>query len=557
MGGSGLTDGPVEPAGAVRIPANELWSQLSGCDLFTSFSQEQREAFVKAYDREAAMRVRQFDRDELVCAKGEFELDLCVVLKGAVNLCEVSGDQVRTKVADRGVAGFYGELGALGGVPRTVDVVAAADGTQIFYIPRHCLKFVETNDEARAILAKRYRERAIRVMISDVELFKGVQSEFIDRLLANCEIHHYDQRGVMLIKQGEADESLFVIRDGYVQVVRDREDGTKRVLAYLRAGEYFGEESLLGGGGLRNANVLTAGKCEVIKIRGEDLAMLIKQFPDSQAQIFATIERRHENQKHLTPELSAVLNESGQLGVIQADALLVMDLDLCVKCDNCVKACESLHGASRLIRTGIQLGKYLVPAACRHCDDPKCMNACPTGAIKRRPEGEIYFQYDMCIGCSNCKFACPYDNIAMIETRQFDAAQARKAAVVGGDFFRPYPVPSHAVEQSLWSRIFASNEQGDHERLAPSIWQRILGRNQALEQQAGSPAEPGAKAETHIPTVYPIKCDLCDGLPFMGCVHACPTGSAMRINPSDLFVETTGAVTPGPDRLRKVVGSND
>ena len=117
--------------------------------------------------------------------------------------------------------------------------------------------------------------------------------------------------------------------------------------------------------------------------------------------------------------------------MIQADALLVMDLDLCIKCDQCVKACESLHGKSRLIRNGIQLGKYLVPSACRHCDDPKCMNSCPTGAIKRRPEGEIYFQYDMCIGCGNCAIACPYDNIAMIDTPTFDKAQARVATLAG------------------------------------------------------------------------------------------------------------------------------
>jgi ferredoxin len=55
--------------------------------------------------------------------------------------------------------------------------------------------------------------------------------------------------------------------------------------------------------------------------------------------------------------------------------LLVMDLDLCINCDYCVKACEALHGQSRLIRNRIQLGKYLIPSACRHCDDPKCMNS--------------------------------------------------------------------------------------------------------------------------------------------------------------------------------------
>ncbi|MGC2460053.1 MAG: cyclic nucleotide-binding domain-containing protein, partial [Steroidobacteraceae bacterium] len=538
----------------IRKLGNELWPELSGFDLFSSFSAEQRDAFLRAFDSEAAMRLRQFRRGELICGKGEFELDLCFVLKGGVNLFEVYGSTGRTKVAERGAGSFYGEMGALGGLPRTLDIVAAEDGTEIFYVPRHCLKFVETNDEARAILSARYRERAIRVMVTELELFKGVEGEFIDRLLANCEIKHYDQRGIVLVKQGEVGDSLYVVRDGYVQIVREREDGTRRVLAYRRAGEYFGEMSLLGGGGVRNASVLTAGKCEVIKIRGEDVAALIQQFPAAEAQVRATIERRLEAEKRLTPELSAILKESGQFGVIQADALLVMDLDLCVKCDNCVKACESLHGTSRRIRTGIHLGKYLVPAACRHCDDPKCMNSCPTGAIKRRSEGEIYFQYDMCIGCGNCKIACPYDNIAMIETNKFDAAQDRKAETLGKEFFRPYPVASHAVEHNLWNRIFAINEHGGPERLDANLLQRILGRNQASGQQAEPRTESGPKSVTHVPAAYPIKCDLCDGLPFMGCVHACPTGSAMRIKPSDLFPETMGAVIPGPDRVRKVLG---
>jgi len=556
MGVGTIRGGLVDTVGIpIRRSGIELWSELSAFGLFSRFSAEERDAFLRAYDSEAAMRIARFRRGELICAKGEYELDLCFILKGSVDLFEINGP-VRTKVGARGTGEFYGEMGALGGLPRTLDIVAAED-TEIFYLPRHCLKFIETNDEARAILSARFRERAIRVMVSELELFKGVQGEFIDRLIANCEIKHYDQRGIVLVKQGEAGDSLYVVRDGYVQVVREREDGTRRVLAYRRAGEYFGEMSLVGGGHVRNASVLTAGKCEVVRIRGEDVAALIRQFPEAEAQVHATIERRLEAEKQLTPELSAILKDSGQFGVIQADALLVMDLDLCVKCDNCVTACESLHGTSRLIRTGIQLGKYLIPAACRHCDDPKCMNSCPTGAIKRRPEGEIYFQYDMCIGCGNCAIACPYDNIAMIETGKFDAAQDRKAETLGREFFRPYPVPSHAVEHNLWSRIFASHEQGGHERLAPSLWQRILGRNQASEQQSESTAESGPKAATHIPTAYPIKCDLCDGLPFMGCVHACPTGSAMRIRPSDLFPGATLAAISGHDRVRKVIGSND
>jgi Fe-S-cluster-containing hydrogenase component 2 len=165
------------------------------------------------------------------------------------------------------------------------------------------------------------------------------------------------------------------------------------------------------------------------------------------------------------------------------------------------------------------------------------MNSCPTGAIKRRPEGEIYFQYDMCIGCGNCAIACPYDNIAMIDTPTFDKAQARKArAMNDANFFRPYPLAAHdAGEVGIWERLFASAGKKAEIRKPPALL-------------------PLAEYE-HIPAAFPIKCDLCDGLPFMGCVHNCPTGAAIRIDPAELFAET-GAISAG-SRVRKAQGGSD
>jgi Fe-S-cluster-containing hydrogenase component 2 len=275
----------------------------------------------------------------------------------------------------------------------------------------------------------------------------------------------------------------------------------------------------------------------LIKIGAKDFLDLCRRSPEIEIEVRKVIAQRHEQERAITPQLSELLRKMGQLGVIQADALLVMDLELCTKCDNCVRACESLHGQSRLIRNGIQLGKYLVPSACRHCDDPKCMNACPTGALKRRPEGEIYFQYDMCIGCGNCAIACPYDNIAMIDTPTFDRAQTRKSHIMNdSDFFRPYPVVSHDVADAGWfSRLFGRSRQGKSKRKPSPV------------QAGGVPS--------HVPVAFPIKCDLCDGLPFMGCVHSCPTGAAIRIDPATLL-EQTGAVSIG-SRVRKARGGSD
>jgi CRP-like cAMP-binding protein/Fe-S-cluster-containing hydrogenase component 2 len=519
-----------------KLSPELLWQRLNVLQIFERFTDVERDSLLQAYEHEVGLRLRTFAPSEVICRKGEYELDLCFILGGSVDLFNDLPDIGRIHVATLETGMFYGELGAIGGLPRTLDVVAR-EPTEIFYLPRHALKYLQVNAQARMLLFDRYREMAVRATVSALELFRSVTPEFITELIPRCEIQRYELRGIPLVSQGEPGDAFYIVRDGFVQVVRTREDGSKRVLAYLRTGEYFGEMALFDAE-VRWASVLTAGKCELIKIQRGDFLELCRRFPQIEVEVRKLIIERHEQERTLTPEMSLLLEKSGQLGIIQADALLVMDLDLCIKCDNCVKACEQLHGHSRLIRNGMQIGKYLIPSACRHCDDPKCMNSCPTGAIKRRPEGEIYFQYDVCIGCGNCAIACPYDNIAMIDTPTFDAAQARKVRIMNDPaFFRPYPVASHDVaEDGLFKRLFGFGHKGKSQRKPVQ-----LSTN---------------RAQHEVPVAFPIKCDLCDGLPFMGCVHSCPTGAAIRIDPAKLF-EQTGAISQGGRVRKAALGGSD
>ena len=70
--------------------------------------------------------------------------------------------------------------------------------------------------------------------------------------------------------------------------------------------------------------------------------------------------------------------------MLEANSLLVIDLEKCTRCDNCVRACSDAHGGvTRLIREGLRFDKFLVPTSCRHCRDPLCMVGCPVGSIRR------------------------------------------------------------------------------------------------------------------------------------------------------------------------------
>ncbi len=97
----------------------------------------------------------------------------------------------------------------------------------------------------------------------------------------------------------------------------------------------------------------------------------------------------------------------------------------------------------------------------------------------------------------------------MIDTPSFDKAQARKARIAGGrGFFRP--LAQHDAAGGLLERLFGHRSGED---------------------------APAGESHGHVPPSFPIKCDLCDGLPFMGCVHSCPTGAAIRIEAAELFEE--------------------
>jgi Fe-S-cluster-containing hydrogenase component 2 len=110
------------------------------------------------------------------------------------------------------------------------------------------------------------------------------------------------------------------------------------------------------------------------------------------------------------------LPEFEELGLVQGQRLMLIDLDRCTRCGECVKACVAVHddGHSRLFLDGPRFGDYLAPISCRKCLDPVCMIGCPVGAIHRGDVGEIRIR-DWCIGCSLCERQCPYGSIQMSE----------------------------------------------------------------------------------------------------------------------------------------------
>lgn len=51
---------------------------------------------------------------------------------------------------------------------------------------------------------------------------------------------------------------------------------------------------------------------------------------------------------------------------------------------------------------------YYTSISCNHCENPICVQVCPTTAMTQRDDGTVYVDSTKCVGCRYCEWACPY-----------------------------------------------------------------------------------------------------------------------------------------------------
>jgi CRP-like cAMP-binding protein/Fe-S-cluster-containing hydrogenase component 2 len=198
--------------------------------------------------------------------------------------------------------------------------------------------------------------------------------------------------------------------------------------------------------GRRTATCTAVDFVQLVRIKAADFAQMMERFPEVSGGITEVAHARRQMDLQLLGRVQqASLSTFLEQELMQGQNLLLLDLNKCTRCDECVKACVATHddGVTRLVRDGLRFENFLVATSCRACMDPLCMTRCPVGSIRRKDTLDIVIE-DWCIGCGNCATDCPYGNINVVQvtdSHRKQKAEPRPKAVVC-DLCAEFPEPN-------------------------------------------------------------------------------------------------------------------
>lgn len=145
-------------------------------------------------------------------------------------------------------------------------------------------------------------ERELIHELRKVDFLRELDDSSLRLLLSSVQVHEFGA-GEVLMRQGEAGETMYIIRHGHVEVIAHGAAGSDRHLATMGSSQVIGEAALFTGEA-RTATIRALDDVEVIEISRDGLTRLFKQSPNTAKAISEIVSTRlNERQEALAESI--------------------------------------------------------------------------------------------------------------------------------------------------------------------------------------------------------------------------------------------------------------
>ncbi|MEM7455150.1 MAG: cyclic nucleotide-binding domain-containing protein [Planctomycetota bacterium] len=340
---------------------------------------------------------------------------------------------------------IFGEISALTRTPRSATVVAGSKMLLLEIRWQGFRDLLNRQPTLRKHVETLYRENSLRSHLREIELLKYLTKEDIEALAEETVFESYgdfrwnkDFKSIsrkdiserilsepVIAAEGDYVNGLLLIRNGFARLSREHGDG-HQTIAYLGKGEVYGLRELVANSASEEQqpymlSLRALGYVDILRIPTPVFERLV--LPKIPAEKMPPVRTRTADSKQRRAASRGKSMDAGLMEFLVENRFIngtmgmMIDLNRCTRCDDCVRACAATHNNNpRFVRQGKKHDNWMIANACMHCLDPVCMIGCPTGAIHRDSHnGLVVINDKTCIGCGTCSASCPYTNIQMVE----------------------------------------------------------------------------------------------------------------------------------------------
>ena len=113
--------------------------------------------------------------------------------------------------------------------------------------------------------------------LKNVPIFSDLSDSDLTKIATKMIPREYEKGKIILLEESLG-ESFFIITSGAVKVTRLSDDGREVILAILGESDFFGEMSLLDGGG-RSANIVANETANMLTLSRRDFLECLESYP--------------------------------------------------------------------------------------------------------------------------------------------------------------------------------------------------------------------------------------------------------------------------------------
>lgn len=254
--------------------------------------------------------VKSAEPDEVLCHRHQLDTRVYILILGEVEVSD-KVDGKRIVLARLGPGEVFGEISALFRIPRISDVTVTKPSVLI-EIPGDILdQVISARPELQLAIIQRYKSRLTETVLRSVPLLRDLSHDRIASLIEHSTLVGIPPAGVIVTEE-ELGDALYIIIYGTARVSHEV-NGERLNIALLRAGDYFGEWSLLTGLP-RTASVDAVTRVEALRVDSGSFQEFIQQNPDVRERIDEVAHNRHAVlQGAVTPDSATLSTEVSQL----------------------------------------------------------------------------------------------------------------------------------------------------------------------------------------------------------------------------------------------------